>query len=99
MAENYGPHDRDWSGARDTPFTRSNEAPSRRTHYVRDVGVAGSNPVTPTKLGGSVPDIAGQSLQIVLLSMTIASNKLAGNFSVPCARDDRSIALPCLEGF
>jgi hypothetical protein len=30
--------------------------------------------------------------------VTIASDKLAGNFSVPCARDDRSMALPCLEG-
>src|ERR1700733_11941557 len=30
--------------------------------------------------------------------LTIASDKLAGNSSVPCARDDRSIALPCLEG-
>ena len=32
------------------------------------------------------------------LCMTSASDKLAGNFSVPCARDDRSLALPCLEG-
>src|ERR1700722_16438016 len=69
------------------------------THYVRDVGVAGSNPVTPRSVPGSVPAAFARSFQVGPRSSGVSAPAHAMERSAAYLNDMRSVPKPRLSMF